>query len=551
MKPPSQTPDSRRAWVWHPFLFALFPLFSLYASNVAEVSPRELVRPALVLIGLVGVSWLALRAVLKDGFKAALLLLALLVLGFSYTHVLQAVGVASGWSSPFARQRVLMPIWGALLLFAVVWVWRTRRDLKLFSSFLNALGGACLGAAMAQGAWETWKVRQSLARSPQPSARSLQRATASANAPDIFYIILDGYGRADRLREFFDYDNGPFVDELRKRGFFVANRSQSNYAQTVISLASSLNFEYHDAEFARQKRRLNPRDRTPLIAKIQRNGVAARLRNRGYEVVCLSSGVGFVEIEDATVLKARSALTGIEELLFRTTILEAVLQADTFRYAQRRQQLSYVIDHLPLVAERQNGRPPRFVFAHVLAPHPPFVWNARGEAVNQTYPHNDEDFSITLNSSSHREYQRGYVGQVQALNAKVLRAIDGIRARGRSDSVIVIQGDHGPSVGRFGDAASDVATRMAILNALSLPPASSTKPLRANQRPYESLSPVNNFRVVFNRAFDENLPLLPDRAYFSPYLDPYDFSDVTTKTTRALSSTKARSLAQLGENGLQ
>jgi hypothetical protein len=48
---------------------------------------------------------------------------------------------------------------------------------------------------------------------------------------------------------------------------------------------------------------------------------------------------------------------------------------------------------------------------------------------------------------------------------------------------------------------------------------------------YELLSsqitPVNTFRIVFNRYFGADLELLPNRVYFSSTIRPYDFFDAT------------------------
>ncbi len=63
--------------------------------------------------------------------------------------------------------------------------------------------------------------------------------------PDIYYIILDGYGRGDVLKSVYGFDNEKFYNELENRGFFIARKSNANYAQTTLfSLASSLNMEY-------------------------------------------------------------------------------------------------------------------------------------------------------------------------------------------------------------------------------------------------------------------------------------------------------------------
>jgi hypothetical protein len=40
---------------------------------------------------------------------------------------------------------------------------------------------------------------------------------------------------------------------------------------------------------------------------------------------------------------------------------------------------------------------------------------------------------------------------------------------------------------------------------------------------YDSISPVNSFRVVLNKYFGASYPLLEDIAYYSIYQDPYNF----------------------------
>ena len=45
-----------------------------------------------------------------------------------------------------------------------------------------------------------------------------------ASHPDVYYVILDGYARADALATHYGYDNEPFLDALRERGFVVADQ---------------------------------------------------------------------------------------------------------------------------------------------------------------------------------------------------------------------------------------------------------------------------------------------------------------------------------------
>ena len=49
----------------------------------------------------------------------------------------------------------------------------------------------------------------------------------------------------------------------------------------------------------------------------------------------------------------------------------------------------------------------------------------------------------------------------------------------------------------------------------------------AASRHYPTITPVNSFRVVFNKYLHLNLPLLPDRNYFAGFLHPYHFTEET------------------------
>ncbi len=62
--------------------------------------------------------------------------------------------------------------------------------------------------------------------------------------PNIYYIVLDMYTRGDVLADLYQHDNGPFLQALRDRGFYIAERSHSNYPCTILSIPSALNMNY-------------------------------------------------------------------------------------------------------------------------------------------------------------------------------------------------------------------------------------------------------------------------------------------------------------------
>lgn len=137
-------------------------------------------------------------------------------------------------------------------------------------------------------------------------------------------------------------------------------------------------------------------------------------------------------------------------------------------------------------------RSPKFVFAHIISPHPPFVLGSQGEAVHRA----DTDLA-------------GYRDQVLFLNRQLETILPALIAASDPPPIIILQADHG----RGGPSMWE---RMAILNALYLPGV-------GEQLLYPEISPVNTFRVIFNAYFDADYTLLEDTSYHSTYQAIYRF----------------------------
>lgn len=112
---------------------------------------------------------------------------------------------------------------------------------------------------------------------------------------------------------------------------------------------------------------------------------------------------------------------------------------------------------------------------------------------------------------SHAERNRA--GISRAPNRLVSTSVDGILTRplGRR-SLIVLASDHGPgSRLKWGSAReTDLEERFGSLLAIYAP-AGLGLPLP------DDCSPVNTFRLIFNRLFGTGYELLPNRAYYSSW----------------------------------
>ncbi len=63
----------------------------------------------------------------------------------------------------------------------------------------------------------------------------------SGRKPDVYFLVLDAYGRSDVLKEVIGFDNSAFLDRLERKGFFVARRSTSieNAVDRILARAGA------------------------------------------------------------------------------------------------------------------------------------------------------------------------------------------------------------------------------------------------------------------------------------------------------------------------
>ncbi len=115
----------------------------------------------------------------------------------------------------------------------------------------------------------------------------------AGNKPDVYYIILDAYGRSDVLKDKVGYDNAGFIYFLKNKGFYVANCSLSNHNHTQLSVATSLNMNYLP--------QLPVTNFVRMGNVIKNSELRSRLNNLGYQTVAFETGYNFTEIEDADI----------------------------------------------------------------------------------------------------------------------------------------------------------------------------------------------------------------------------------------------------------
>jgi hypothetical protein len=514
----------RRQLVVHPLLFAAFPVVYLYAHNIQEgVSFGDLIRSLGIVVGGTAVLFAIAALALRNPRKAGLAVSALVLVFFSYGHVYL---MAEGWrvgGVVLGRHKVLGPLWVLLAIGVVVASIRTKRRLHELTTVLNVVAaGLVLLNVLTVFQYQARSKaaeRATLADSAAgfkghlPDPDELRRRPAAVGGrntrPDIYYIMLEEYAGQAGLRQVFGFDNGPFLRSLENRGFYVAHDATANYPRTSLSLASSFNMEYLD--FLTDKLGRDSDDVRPLVRFMQYNRVALFLKSIDYEFIQIGSWwepTRISPIADENVLYG--GLSEFDTVLYESTVLRPLRQDEFRRREWKRVQFAFNAVEL---TRKLKG--PKFVFAHILVPHGPFVF------------HPDGRYKTREEVGRHTR-EENYIDQVKYANARVLRMVDRLlRGPESSRPVIVLQSDEGPFEG--GPTAwkniqdMNLVRKFPILSAYHLPSAGLGDL-------YPTLTPVNSFRLVFRLYFGADLATLPDRNYvFRGLKHVYDFTDVTDR----------------------
>lgn len=520
---------------FHSLLFSIFPALALFATNISELKIVEIQNP-LIIISVSSLAFWAILSFFVPSRRLAAVVTSLLAfLFFSYQHILKAVqkferliGI-SHFTDNF--NYIYLAIAAVLTAGSIYYLLRHKKQLIPITIIFNVISLALMIAPLAT-VISVQKDRLTKNIKFSTPIRESSVNTTTNKTPDIYYIIVDTYANGNILKEDYNFDNSSFINFLKEKGFYVAENSKSNYPFTITSVASSLNMEYLDDIISQVGSKSE--DTVPLIDYTEYNNVIKYLKDKGYKYYHfgprsfpnqINRYANFNYDFDKRYI---FSLSPFSKLLLQQTLVEPFftidnLSAQAFNLdratlSERRNYYDDVLMQINYVPKVVTEDGPKFVFLHALLTHPPFVFNKDGQYVT------------TLEEGA-KSWKDNYTNQLTYANKLLSQLIDGILAGSKSPPIIVLQSDHGPlplGFRNYGDnyywkkaPVNELKERIGIMNAYYFP--DSDKSML-----YQSITPVNSFRVILDKFFGEKLPMLPDRNFFPSYQKyPYDVKDVT------------------------
>jgi len=481
-----------KEYPWFVILVAVISPLILYSNNLGEVTLASLWVPiilsVMVGLGIFVLSYVIIRDYHKAGFVTGVIEIVL----FSYGHIynllkpVQIAGISIG-----RHRYLLVPIF-LIACISIYQIIKSQSDYRNITKIFNLVFSIYfVFQVVIIGIYE---LRSFISQTrAHEGSEIIEVDDNDKNQRDIYLIVLDAYSRSDWLKEWSGFDNTEFLDALEDMGFYVVECSRSNYYYTIQSMTSELNMDYLQNLSV-------PYTNMEMSARLKNSDVRNTLKNLGYEFVFFETGYPWIEMTDADQYIAADEISLFNDdfqfLFLKTTLL--LVPYDAYRVIATRQidiraeqQASRVWSVLSHLKQPLQSTNPVFVYAHIVSPHSPRIFNVDG----------------SINYKWEQEAQQTTQTTYQYLNNEVLEIVADILKGSDPEPIIIIQADHGDG---------DLGYRNLILNAYYLPQGGSN-------HLYSTISPVNTFRVIFNHYFQKDYPLLEDLSYYSHEDSRFDF----------------------------
>ena len=507
--------DSFKYYLLQPLLVAIFPGLFLFANNTGGTLLLEFLVLSLIIIIFSIIVFFLLDKIFKDRVKSSVFLTVFMIIFLNIGKLVQKFERFRFLSiKVFGWKFVLLFSFFIMILF-FIFLFKRKNLNKMWATcliypflFLNLFAVINVGV----GKYKCYKLisdYEKINDSFEKKHFNIDKAENLKDLPNVYYIILDQYVSSKVLHKYYDYDNSKFLQGLKDLGFVVSDECYSNYEFTALSVSSSLNMNYH-----KKLTNINVSEILEEFADywIKKNNVVKYFLLKGYKYLHISSHCLYTSssplYHDRNDYPWKISKRFKERAHLGSSFLDSYL-SDTalgmfwvkFNLGKEREIL---LEQFQELKNSTNLREPYFIFSHILCPHSPYVVDDMGNSTYENWP----------------DVENGYINQVDFVSKEIEKTIKYILKNSRKKPVIILQADHGvgtllkekdASPKSFGQEKT--LWVFGILNAWYIPDENVKKLL------YDNMSPVNNFRFIFDNYLNGDFELLKDYSFWRKETD--------------------------------
>jgi len=396
-------------------------------------------------------------------------------------------------NSLITRYSFLLPFFFVVFLLLIWILKRTKQSLNRLGMYLNLL--LCI-FILIDVAWLVQKMLHRKSLMNVQTAYNIKCDTCTK--PDIYFLVFDEYSSTKALKETWHYDNSDLDSFLVKKGFRLLPDSRSNYNFTEFSIASTLNMDYLNIP---DPSACTVKDYNTCFELIKNNRVSSILSSIGYDIVNYS----IFDIQKNPSPVKEHFLPLKTRLITSQTFSSRVRKDLSHLFVAGKFEVKWLSDDLIYTTYKNNQKiitailtdsnddtnKPRFVYSHIEMPHPPFYYNRYGQQKSKEEVIRD---NMTMDMSAYLDY-------LPKTNEVIKQIVNNILDHPKRPVAIVLMGDHGYREKQEKDF------QFRNLNAVYLSSGNYSGF-------YDSITNVNEYRVLFNNLFNAALPLKKDLTIF-------------------------------------
>ena len=481
------------------FLIPVFFVLHGYNQNFGLISFKDCLVLLFTYCFAAALIYFFVGLIFKVSQKKALLTASLISFYLFFGALLDFFKNNLAWLSKYS---VILPLFVVLICLLLLFLKKTKNNFTRLTLFLNVLLLLYVVWDLSGITWKSFHPNNDKLSIYGDEKSNMYHPCNDCKNPDIYFLVFDEYSSSNNLKQVFNYDNSDLDSFLLQHGFSTQVNSFSNYNFTPFSMASILNMNY--IKGIKNVNACSVEDYANCNNLIRNNEVIKFLSSRQYDIVNYSifDLAGNPSIIQTSLLPVKTRLI-TAQTFYPRMVQDIGWNLFTGRFEIKWLSKNLLYENLnnnnkilKLVKEESQLHPARsrFIYAHFEMPHPPFYYD-------KDLRFRSEEELVAEKTGVHTASYKGYVPYT---NNKIKELVETIQKNSGDSAVIVLMGDHGY---RVEINASSRSHYFKNLNAVYLP-GKNYGLLK------DSVSGVNQFRVLLNSLFKQSLPLLPDTSIF-------------------------------------
>jgi len=471
----------------HPLLFSIIFVIMPFTQYAGLIPPGQIVLPLIAVCAFSLLLYFLIKLIVKKAGTSVALLSPLLIVFCNYGTLYEYI---SSYTSGTYLKGIVLAATSIIILFALIfYIIKSLRFSNNRIAKINKVFCIIAGILLIFNAYSITMQAVAYAKiNGTLNTKNISIYKQPERLPDIYFIVLDEYAAPSQMKSYFNHDMSPFVNFLNQKGFMTTEMI-TNSLSTASILEARLNIipvKRHEGKtssgsfldiFLQSMNILNAYEEERMI-RLRNNKVVNYLKTIGYQYIHMGSW--FAQTRYNQLADKNYNFYGLQ---FKDE-LPAIIASNSLlrlffinKYFVRRSVLDAfdTLENMTVILGK-----PKFVFAHIICPHTPYVFGPNGEKLS------------TIKGQS-GDSKKLYIDQHIFITKKVKELVERKLSSNQTAPVIIIQADHGARMDKPG--AHKVFSAVYI-------------PKHHGKLWPEGTNSVNTFRFIFNELFGTNLEIL-------------------------------------------